>query len=146
MRGEVRAHIEADPLTVYALISDVTRMGEWSPETQRAEWVGGATRPEAGARFKGWNKRGIMRWSTTPRVDVADPGREFAFTTTLLGRDVTTWRYRFEPSDSGTDVTESFEARDTIVLKLMGGNKRRQELEEGMRTTLERIKDVAERG
>ena len=133
-------------MTVYALITDIGRMGEWSPETHKAEWVGGATGPEPGARFKGHNKRGFLRWSTTPRVDAADPGREFAFTTTVLGRDVTTWRYQLEPSGDGTDVTESFDARDTLILKLMGGEKRRQELEEGMRTTLERLKDVAERG
>ena len=133
-------------MTVYALITDVSRMGEWSPETHKAEWVGGATGPEVGARFKGSNKRGFLRWSTTPRVDAADPGREFAFTTTVLGRDVTTWRYELEPSGDGTDVTESFEARDTIIVTLMGGDRRKRELEEGMRTTLERLKDVAERG
>ena len=74
MQGEVRAHIEADPLTVYALVTDVTRMGEWSPETQKAAWVDGATGPAVGAKFKGTNKRGFMRWSTTPRVDVAISG------------------------------------------------------------------------
>ena len=145
MRGEVRSHIEAAPLTVYALVSDVTRMGEWSPETQRANWIGGATGPEPGARFRGTNRRGLLRWSNKPRVDVADPGREFTFTTSLLGRDLTTWRYRFEPSGDGTDVIESFDARDTIIVKLMGGDRRREELEAGMRTTLERLKDVAER-
>src|SRR5262245_18234309 len=66
--GSATLDIEAAPQTVYALITDVTRMGEWSPETRRAEWVGGATGPAVGARFRGHNKLGIARWSMTPTV------------------------------------------------------------------------------
>ena len=29
--GEARVEIDAAPLTVYELISDITRMGDWSP-------------------------------------------------------------------------------------------------------------------
>ena len=58
------------------------------------------------------NRRGLLRWSTKPKVVAAEPGREFAFVVELIGihREMTTWRYRFEPAaDSGTDVTEFFE-------------------------------------
>jgi hypothetical protein len=84
-------------------------MGEWSPECQRCEWIDGAVGPAVGARFKGRNRRGIIRWSTTPRVHVADAGREFTFVTGHRGRDMTKWTYRFDPLVNGTTVTESFE-------------------------------------
>src|SRR5689334_11050854 len=96
-RGEAAVHVDAPPAKVYDVVSDVTRMGEWSPETTRCEWLDGANGPAVGARFKGSNQRGIARWSTKPRVTVADPGREFAFVVGHRGHDQTQWSYRFEP-------------------------------------------------
>jgi hypothetical protein len=42
---------------VWDLVSDVTRVGEFSPETFEAEWLGGASGPEVGARFRGHVRR-----------------------------------------------------------------------------------------
>src|SRR5436190_12858062 len=109
--GRASVHVNASPDELYALVSDVTRMGEWSPETVRCRWLDGATGPAVGARFKGSNRRGIMHWSTKPRVTAADPGREFAFVAGLMisPREMTKWCYQFEPApDGGTNVTESF--------------------------------------
>jgi hypothetical protein len=94
-----------------------------------------------GAKFKGRNKQGFMRWSTKPEVIAAEPGREFAFKT----RD-TTWRYRFEPAAGGTDVVESFEVPHYGVFMglIQPVKKREPALVEGMQTTLERIKSAAE--
>ena len=78
IEGQATIQIQAPPENVYAMLSDVTRMGEWSPECAKAEWIEGATGPVSGARFKGSNRRGLAVWSTKPRVVVADPGREFA--------------------------------------------------------------------
>src|SRR5438270_4543317 len=102
-RGEATLHVSAPPETLYELVSDVTRMGEWSPETVRCEWLDGATGPGVGARFKGSNRRGMWRWSTKPRVTAAEPGREFAFVAGLMmfNRDMTKWRYQFEPAPDG---------------------------------------------
>ena len=108
-RGEARVHVSVPPEKLYDLVSDVTHMGEWSPETAKAEWIGGATGPAVGARFKGSNKNKFMRWTTKPRVVAAD-GREFAFVVPAVvgSKDLTKWTYRFEPaSDGGTDVTET---------------------------------------
>src|SRR3954471_13280853 len=106
--GQASVHVDAPPQAVYDAVTDVTRMGEWSPETVKCEWLDGATRPAVGARFKGTNKRGFVRWSTKPRVVVAEQGREFAFVTEGLG-PATRWTYRFESAtDGGTDATESF--------------------------------------
>ena len=148
--GEASLHIEAPPETLYALVADVTRMGEWSPETVRAEWVDGATAPVVGARFRGHNRR-KLGWKTTCTVTAAEPGRQFAF---HVGKGETVWRYTFAPSGTGTDVTESFEiVREPNVVirrlnKLGTGvswEDRPAQVEDGMRETLERLKAVAER-
>jgi hypothetical protein len=145
--AEAHVHVDAMPVDVYGVVSDVTRMGEWSPETFKCEWIDGATGPVVGARFKGTNKRGFVKWSTKPTVVVADPGREFAFD---VGAD-TRWTYRFDADGAGTVLTESFEMlRDLrwyyafAERWLMRVEDRRADLERGMATTLERIKRVVE--
>jgi len=106
---------------VWDLVSDVTRIGEFSPETFEAEWLGGATGPGVGARFRGHvrrNGRGPVYW-TACTVVACDPRREFAFAVAGPGgTTVNTWRYRLVPSAGGTDVTESFELADTPVMRL----------------------------
>lgn len=152
-RGEVTVHIDALPMDVYALISNVTRMGEWSPECVDAQWVDGATEPAVGARFRGRNRHGLARWSNKPRVTGVEPGREFSFVVGHLGRDMTRWTYRLEPSDGGTDVTESFELLASLPFYLrwtdrfaMGVKDRKADLEANMRETLNRLKAAAEHG
>src|SRR5690242_3116458 len=110
-RGEANVHIDAPPMKVWEVVTDIGRMGEWSPETVSCTWLDGATGPVVGARFKGTNKRGIARWSTKPRVTAADPGRCFAFVIAHRGADMTEWRYDFAPDGDGTNVTESFELK-----------------------------------
>ena len=149
--GEASIHIEAPPEKVYTLVSDVTRMGEWSPETTKCEWLDGATGPAVGARFKGSNKNGMIRWSTKPRVLAADDGHEFSFVTDMRGNDLTKWSYRFAPDASGTKVTESFEMMADqpgfitfLEKRVMRVKDRRAELEKGMEATLQRIKAAVE--
>ncbi|HEX7166251.1 MAG TPA: SRPBCC family protein, partial [Acidimicrobiales bacterium] len=60
---QVSTTIGAPPDAVHAIVSDVTRMGEWSPECVRCEW-----KDAARTRFKGYNRRGIRRWSTSSVV------------------------------------------------------------------------------
>jgi hypothetical protein len=145
--GEAQVYVAAAPDVVYGIVSDVTRMGEWSPETTRCEWIDGASGPVVGARFKGSNKRGVARWSTKPTVVAAEPGREFAFE---VDTDVR-WTYRFAAENDGTRLTESFEMlRDirwyyAIAERwVMGIKDRRADLERGMNETLQRIKQVVE--
>jgi hypothetical protein len=141
---------------IWDLVSDVTRIGEFSPETFEAQWLDGATGPRAGARFRGHvrrNGRGPVYW-TTCTVTVAEPEREFAFSVAGLGgATANTWRYSLEPvlADAGAggiDVTESFELPATLVNRLywlLGGPARLRTNLDGMRATLERIKAVVER-
>jgi len=150
-RGETYIYVEASPVRVYQLVSDITRMGEWSPETYLCTWVDGATGPVVGARFKGHNRRGLLRWCNTPEVIAATPGREFAFRRVVLGNEVH-WRYRMQPDGSGTRLSESYEVltpspgwMNRLVGLLMGVNDREADLLLGMRTTLERMRYALER-
>jgi uncharacterized protein YndB with AHSA1/START domain len=146
VEGQATIQIQAPPEKVYAMVTDVTRMGEWSPETHKCEWIEGATGPTVGARFKGSNKRGIMRWSTKPTVKLADPGKEFAFEVGKPGKEDTRWSYKLSPKDGGTELTESFESlRYALIFKVISPPKRRKrQLQEGIERTLERIKQAAE--
>lgn len=146
---EATVDIAASPQTVYDLVTDVTNMGRWSPETHRAEWVAPSTKPVVGAKFKGWNAvkvKGIpMRWSTTSVVRQADPGRAFSFDTPFSGAR---WTYRFETTDTGCRVTETREmVREPLAVKalyLVIGGIRHRQLVEGMAVTLQRLKQAAE--
>jgi hypothetical protein len=153
MRGEARLHVDASPDQLYGMVSDVTRMGEWSPETVACRWIDGATGPAVGAKFKGVNRRGFVRWTTTPEVVVADSGREFAFVTKRRGFPSTRWTYRFTPAPTGgTDLAETFELlagyswfAGLLVRRVVWMNDdRRADLEAGAMRTLERIKAAAE--
>ena len=148
----VTTHVGAPSDRVFELVADVTRMGEWSPECYRCEWLGDATGPFVGARFKARNKRGLLRWSNSPTVVVADKGREFAFSRTALGAGEYVWRYRLTPSpDGGTEVSESYEAvrpESRLVsafANLFTPGDEASHLRAAMTVTLERIKQAAER-
>jgi uncharacterized protein YndB with AHSA1/START domain len=150
MRGSVTVHMSASPEAVWALVSDITNTGRFSPETFEAEWLEGSAGPAVGARFRGHvrrNGRGPVYW-TKCTVTACEPGREFAFAVDGGGgKAVNTWRYVLAPRDGGTDVTESFELSPTPMLRLywaLAGWSRGKTNEKGMRTTLERVKAVAE--
>ena len=149
---EVSIEIAATPEQVYALVSDIPRMGEWSPECFRCAWTKGATGPAVGARFKAINKGGRgPAWFNTPTVTVADPGKEFAFNRNGPGIGSYTWRYVMEPTATGTRLTESFDAERRlgsamtwITEKWTGSDDRDGDLHQGMVTTLARLKEAAE--
>lgn len=150
MRGSVTVHIDAPPRVVWDLVTDVTRIGEFSPETIGAEWVDGATGPELGARFRGHVKRngiGPVYW-TNCKVIYCEPERDFGFLVYALGAGTNTWRYQLAPKDGGTDVTESFQLTPLPLLRFYWavlGKLRGRTNERGMRQTLERIKVIAEK-
>ena len=150
MKGFVTVHFAAPPAEVWDLVSDVTRIGEFSPETFEARWLDGASGPRAGARFRGHvrrNGRGPVYW-TTCTVTASEPGREFAFAVNGPGEVVVnTWRYQLTPSGDGTDVTESFELPGSPLTRLywrLAGRARMRTNLNGMRVTLEKMKAIAE--
>ena len=148
-QGAVSLHIDALPDQVYAVLADLERMGEWSPECYRVRWLDGASSPaNKGARFKGSNKSGLLRWSMTCQVMIAEPGSELAWSTMRGDREIVRWRYQLAPAGGGTDVTESFEAvrwpLDVRFFEDVVMRNRDAEREAAMRTTLQRIKAVVE--
>jgi uncharacterized protein YndB with AHSA1/START domain len=141
--------IEAPAERIYALVADMPRMGEWSPECQRVEWLEGSTGPAEGAKFIGHNQggpRGLLKWSRRGRVLIAEPGRDFVFTTEEGGKEGVVWRYGFEPVEGGTRVTESYEVRTipTWARIVDVPTNRVRELREGLQHTLEQLKSAAE--
>ncbi|MFG2006862.1 NAD(P)-binding domain-containing protein [Spirillospora sp. NPDC048911] len=148
--AEVSTWIDAAPATVWNLISDVTRMGNWSPECRRCFWRG--RKRGVGARFIGINRRGRMLWVTSNKVERAEPGRSFAFQTTTNG---VSWSYVLEPDGGGTRVTERWDvsgqspaqrkrSASFANMLLDGYDAHNEELLDGMRKTLERVKATAE--
>ncbi|VEG39174.1 Polyketide cyclase / dehydrase and lipid transport [Mycolicibacterium flavescens] len=142
-------HVAADPHRLYEIVSDVTRMGEWSPIC-RACWWDDGDGPRVGAWFTGRNETPERTWETRSQVVAAEPGREFAWE---VNDGWVYWGYSFEPADGGTRLTESWE----LLPKGVAGfrerfgetadaeiDKRREAARTGIPATLAAIKAAAE--
>ena len=105
-RIEVSRDIAASAEAVYAAISDVTRMGEWSQECHSCAWHDGHDRAVVGATFDGHNRNGEHEWTSQGKIIEAEPGRAFAFECSMYDFHFSTWGYRIEPTESGCRVTE----------------------------------------
>jgi Polyketide cyclase / dehydrase and lipid transport len=97
--------VARSPEELYDMVSDVTRMGEWSPVCTACWWDDGQG-PRPGAWFTGRNELPDRTWETRSQVVAADRGREFAF---VVGGSWVRWGYTFAKVDGGTQVTESWE-------------------------------------
>lgn len=149
-RLEVIRDIAAPPERVYALISDVTRMGEWSEECYACEWHEGFDGPVVGATFDGHNRSGDHDWTTQGKVVEADPGRAFAFECSMMDFHYSTWGYRIEPVGTTCRVTEwseDFRPESALELskKISGFDDRTARNRETMGRTLDRLADALER-
>ncbi|KQY60036.1 cyclase [Aeromicrobium sp. Root495] len=150
MKDSVTLHMDATPQQVWDVVSDITRTGEWSPETFEARWTRGSTGPELGAWFKGHVRRSgkgpVVYWSLC-QVTACEPGREFGFTVLGPGgRRINNWHYLVEPAaDGGADVTESFRMEPsaaTRVYWLLAGWLRGRYNRRNMTASLERIASI----
>ena len=146
--GQATIEIAAPAISIYDLISDITRMGEWSPECYHCEWVGEIHEPVVGARFQGHNRMGPIKWTTTCEIVTADRGSDFDFTVIhdKNGRESTRWRYSFSEFGTGTVLTESFEFVWCPLASRIGELflPRGRVLRQGLNETVERIKVAAE--
>ncbi len=104
--------IAAPPDTVYDLVSDVTRTGEWSPICVGCSWDPGdepdVEGPRVGAHFTGRNEVPGRTWETRSQVIAARRGEEFAWE---VNGGLVAWGYRLQPAGSGTRLTEWWEFR-----------------------------------
>lgn len=149
MESSVTVHMDVPVDRVWDLVTDVTRIGEFSPETFEAEWLGDADGPEVGARFRGHvkrNQKGPTYWSEC-EVTIAEPNEEFAFSVVAGDRVLNNWGYRLEASDGGTDVTEWFRLPANVATHIywfLLGWARGRTNREGMQATLDRMKAALE--
>ncbi|MHB8719484.1 MAG: SRPBCC family protein [Candidatus Dormibacteria bacterium] len=146
---EVSLDIAAPPAVVYALVSDIASMPRWSPETYRTEWARGFAAPAAGARFRGWNRFGLVRWSTLCEIEEYEPPRVFSFCTRFGEHRGSLWRYTFEESGTGaTRLTESntrlYEPLYSRIAHALLMRGHHESFQGAMRQTLERIRAAAE--
>lgn len=109
------------PAEVWAKVSDLTRMGEWSPENKGGEWIKGATGPTVGARFKGKNANGKKAWSTVVVVTEYEPPRRIVFALMVGPSAWCDWIYEVEPSGNGSLVTHSWVDRRSKFASWLGG-------------------------
>jgi Polyketide cyclase / dehydrase and lipid transport len=148
----VQLHVRATPDEVYALVSDVTRTPELSPEILECTWLDGATGPAVGARFKARNKvPNRPAWHNKPVVTVTEPGRRFSFARTEPFGGTVEWTYDLQPEGDGTLVTETYEVTKQlhpvgwfIIGVLFARKDRRADLRAGMEETLERLRTIVE--
>lgn len=141
--------IAAPPSTVWRFVTDLPRMGEWSPENQGGEWVKGATGPAVGALFKGRNANGKKAWSTQVKVIECDEPRKFAFALMIGGRSWCDWVYEIESTDNGSRVTHSWIDRrsrlGSRLGKLVSGvGDRASHNRRNMEVTLDNLKKAVE--
>lgn len=142
----VSVFIATDPVTVWQMISDVSRMGQWSPECFKAIWL--TPRRGRGAVFLGLNKDRGLRWPSPAIVTESQAGAVFAFRA-LSG---VTWRYLLSPEQGGTRLVEERIAdsefrwvRTAYGLFLGGYDRRMGVLRAGMQATVDAIKAAAEK-
>ena len=103
----VSVEINAPVEKVWAMITDLPRMGEWSPENKGGEWMKGATTAAVGASFKGKNGNGKKNWSTSVKVNALEAPRKFSFGLMVFGKNWCDWVYELEPTTTGCRVTHS---------------------------------------
>ena len=141
--------VERSPEDVYALISDVTRTGEWSEQCHACEWDS-AARGE-GATFTGHNRTPVREWATVSTVTVDEPDSRFEWT---IGTSGTRWGYRVEAAGDGstrlTEYTAFSETGEAFFHERFGEDAENQmtirltAAATGIPATLARIKVIAE--
>jgi hypothetical protein len=109
--GHAEALTDAPSDAVWRVVADVTRTGEWSHECRHVRWLGPAAGPAPGARFRGSNRSGWLRWRRVCEILTADPPRELAWRTlsTPLYPDSTEWHILIQPAGSRTRIAESYQ-------------------------------------
>ncbi len=119
-RIQVERTVSASPAAVWRLVSDLPRMGEWSPENDGGEWVKGANGPAPGAKFKGHNANGSKSWSTLSTVIDAKPDERFSFLVTVGPFKIAEWAFDVEGTADGCRVTETWTDRRGRLMKTLG--------------------------
>ena len=114
--GTASAHASAPPEAVWQVLTDVTRVGEWSHECHTATWMNGSTQAAVGARFRGSNRAGSVRWSLPCTIYVCNAPSEFGYRTKgRLMRSSTEWYFALRPEDTGTRIIQRYRVLSLAV-------------------------------
>ena len=143
---QAEIEINAPVARVWSLVSDLSRMPQWSPQCRLMKALG-PVRP--GTRTVNLNRRNKLFWPTTSTITEVIPERKLAF---RVNANNTVWSYELEPTPTGTRVVETRHAENgvkavstmTVNAVLGGVSSFEQELVDGMNTSLARIKAAAE--
>ncbi|MBE1549762.1 uncharacterized protein YndB with AHSA1/START domain [Mycobacterium sp. OAS707] len=143
---QAQIDIDAPVAKVWSLVSDLSRMPQWSPQCRLMKALGPVRQ---GTTTINLNRRGRLFWPTTSVVTEVIPEKKLAFKVPI---NHTVWSYELEPTETGTRLVESRHAENGVtafsnlsVNALMGGVPSfERELVEGMNATLSRIKAAAE--
>jgi len=143
---QAQVDIDAPVEKVWKLVSDLSRMPQWSPQCRLMKALGPVRQ---GTMTINVNRRGRMFWPTTSTVTEVIPEKKLAFRVPI---NRTIWSYELEPTETGTRLVETRHAENGVtafsnmsVNALMGGVPSfERELVEGMNATLSRIKAAAE--
>jgi len=148
LTGSASITIDRPLAEVFAAVSDITRMGEWSPECVACRWAEGVDGPALGSEFSGDNvaKVGpltLKKWTTTSEITAYEPDAVFEF----VAEGYSTWRYEFEDRGGSTVVTESFsfpppEGVQKFLYETV--MRRSKNMVKGMDATLGRLKAALE--
>ena len=146
---EVSRDIAAPPSAVFAALTDVTRMGEWSPETHTAAWKDGHDAAALGAEFEGHNRNGEFEWTTEAVIVDLVPDERFFFDCKVGDYVFASWGYVIEPTDGGCRVTECWQDLRTDDVKALGSaisgvDDRPSHNRAGMERTLEALAAAVE--
>ena len=144
--------INASPETVWALLTDMERYGEWSSENTGGYWRknedGVPGTGEVGDEFVGINRRGDDEWKALVEIIVREENKAFAFVTGGSAMNLIHWRYDIEPTDSGTTLTESWALMNLSPLMIEHGDEeiqyRAANAKESITATLKGMKAAAE--
>ena len=98
--------VEASAETLYDLVSDITRTGEWSPVCTSCWWDDKVDAGQLGTWFTGRNELPHRTWETRSQVVAAERGREFAW---VVGGSLVRWGYTLTPEGTSTTLSESWE-------------------------------------
>lgn len=142
-------HVAASPERVWALVGDVRRLPDWSPQVDSTRLRSGFDSVRLGTQFTNRNSDGELVWTTHAEVVRFEPGREIAF---RVEENWVIWSFTLTPVGDGVELVQRRDAPDGISdlsLELtngfMGGVEAfTASMRAGMRLTLERIKAEAE--
>ena len=146
----VEREMAAEPEVVWALVSDLVNMGDWSPENDGGSWTGDATEAEVGAVFRGRNHNGWRRWLTNVEVVECDPPHRLVFRLRIGPLGGCDWIYEIQPTEAGCLVTESWvDNRTWLLIKIgwlaSGVADRASHNRVGMEATLENLASAVNR-